>query len=105
MKKLAIVAAAACVLLADAATAGPFGIAEPASQSLVQKTHWLRKGWGGYGGPPYGIEYSRAYSYAFNSGYYLSGYAGCVGIQHMCASRWGWGGSGYRSCLWHHRWC
>jgi len=105
VKKLAIVVAAACVLLADAAMAGPFGIAEPASQSLVQKTHWLRRGWGGYGGPPYGIEYSRAYSYAFKSDYYLSGYAGCVAIQHMCASRWGWSGPGFRSCLWHHRWC
>jgi hypothetical protein len=103
VKKLAIVAAAlaACSLF-DTAAAGPFGIAEPTSQSLVQKTHWLRRGWGGYGGPPYGIEYSRSYGYAFNSGYYLSGNGGCMGVRQMCASRWGWGGWDYRSCLWHH---
>jgi opacity protein-like surface antigen len=86
VKKFAIVAAAACVLIAGTAAAD---------------AHWLRRGWGGYGGPPYGIEYSRAYGYAFNSGYYLSGYAGCMGVQHMCASRWGWSGPGYRSCIRH----
>lgn len=105
MKTIAIIAAAAGTVLTTSAIAGPFAPALPSHHSLAEETSWVRKGWGGYGGPPYGIEYSRAYSYAFNSSYYRSGYAGCVGVQHMCASRWGWGGSDYRRCLWTHRWC
>ncbi len=105
MKKLALVAAAASLLFIDVAVAGPFVPGTLAHQAFAEKTHWLRKPWTGYSGPPYGIQYSRAYSYAFNSSYYESGYAGCVGVQHMCASRWGWGGRAYRRCLSNHRWC
>jgi hypothetical protein len=105
VKKIAIIAATACLLAADAAAAGPFALGELAHPGLTQKTHWIRKSWRGYSGPPYGIEYSRAYSYAFNSSYYESGYAGCRGVQHMCASRWGWVGHAYRRCLSNHRWC
>ncbi|MFT3732354.1 MAG: hypothetical protein QM780_13210 [Hyphomicrobium sp.] len=105
MKKLVIAAGAACVLVANTAAAGPFATGELNHHPLAAKTHWIRKGWVGYPGPPYGIQYSRAYSYAFSSGYYQSGYAGCVGVQHMCASRWGWSGSGFRRCLSNHRWC
>jgi hypothetical protein len=105
VKKFVIVAAAASVFLADAATAGPFVPGTPDYHALAEKTHWIRKRWVGFSGPPLGIQYSRAYGYAFNSSYYESGYAGCVGIQHMCASRWGWSGPGYRRCLANHRWC
>lgn len=105
MKKIAIVAATACLLAAEAATAGPFVPSEPSHQAFAVKTHWIRKSWRAYSGPPYGIQYSRAYSYAFNSSYYESGYAGCRGVQHMCASRWGWAGRAYRRCLSDHRWC
>lgn len=105
MKKIAIVAAAVGLLAADMASAGPFVPGELAHRTLAEKTHWIRKGWGGYSGPPYSIQYSRAYSYAYNSSYYESGYAGCRGVQHMCAARWGWGGRAYRQCLSNHRWC
>ena len=105
MKSLAIVAVVAGILGADAAAAGPFAPGQLAHRSFAEQTHWVRKNWRGYSGPPYGIQYSRAYSYAFNSSYYESGYAGCVGIQHMCASRWGWIGRNYRRCLSDHRWC
>lgn len=92
-------------LNAGAAAAGPFVPGGIHLRAAAEPVHWVRKGPGGYGGPPYGIEYSRSYSYAFTSGYYRSGYAGCRGVQHMCASQWGWGGSNYRRCLWSHRWC
>lgn len=105
MKTFVIVAAAICFSAASAADAGPFMAGRPALRPLAEQTHWIRKGWTGFSGPPYGIQYSRAYGYAFDSSYYESGYAGCVGIQHMCASRWGWGGRAYRRCLANHRWC
>ncbi|MFA5956974.1 hypothetical protein [Hyphomicrobium sp.] len=105
MKTFVIVAVGASLLLVDGAMAGPFVPAGLSHHSLAEKTHWVRRRWAGYSGPPYGIQYSRAYSYAFDSSYYRSGYAGCVGVQHMCASRWGWAGSAYRRCLSDHRWC
>ncbi len=105
MKKLAILVSAASFLLANAAMASSFVVVRPPLHSSVHDVHWVRKGWGGYGGPPYGIQYSPAYGYAFNSSYYRSGYAGCSGVRHMCASRWGWAGSNFRRCLWTHSWC
>jgi hypothetical protein len=105
VRNVAIAAAAASVLLADAAIAGPFAEFTSNHVAIAEKAHWLRKPWSGYSGPPLGIEYTRNYSYAFESSYYQSGYAGCVGVQHMCASRWGWASSNFRRCLSKHRWC
>ena len=96
MKTLAIVVAAACAMTAGSATAAPFGIAEPASQTLVQQTHWRGHGWG-WGGPRVGIYIGPGYGYGV--GY---GYGGCGGVRNMCAHRWGWGGPGFGRCLWRH---
>lgn len=105
MKKFVIGAVAASLFVADGATAGPFVPGALGYHAIAEKTHWIRQPWVGYSGPPLGIQYSRNYSYAFDSSYYESGYAGCVGVQHMCASRWGWSGRAYRRCLSDHRWC
>jgi hypothetical protein len=34
--------------------------------------------------------------------YRPGGYGRCRAWRHECASRWGWGGHGFRRCLWRH---
>jgi hypothetical protein len=87
-------AALGSVMLADVATAAPIiGDAAPTAQSMVEKAYYYHRwhrGWYGrrvgfYGGPGWGY-----------------GGGGCYGARHLCADRWGWGGPGFRRCLWRH---
>lgn len=95
MNKIAIASIALCsVMLAGAATAGPIAPVGLASQSLVQQAHHWHHGWHG---PGVGIYIGPGYGYGY--GY---GYGGCRGVRHLCADRWGWGGPGFRRCVWRH---
>lgn len=79
-------------LIATSAMAEPaFPSRAPAAQSMIQKAdyyRWHRRWYGGprfYAGPGWGY-----------------GYGGCYGARHLCADRWGWGGPGFRRCMWRH---
>lgn len=95
MRKFAFaIAALGSVMLSDGATAAPtIGDATPVAQSMVQKAYYYHRwhrGWYGpgvrfYGGPGWGY-----------------GYGGCRGARDLCADRWGWGGPGFRRCMWRH---
>jgi hypothetical protein len=104
MNKIAIAAVALCgILLTGAlssgpATAGPIGMQASAgqSQSLVQQTQYYHRGWrrgwrrgGIYIAPGVGYGYGRRYG-------------GCGRARRICAVRWGWGGPGFRRCMWRH---
>jgi hypothetical protein len=86
------IAALVSVTFANAVAAAPVvSDAGPAAQTMVQKAYYYNR-WhrGGYGpriyvGPGYGY-----------------GYGGCRSARHLCADRWGWGGPGFRRCLWRH---
>ena len=94
MKKIAFaLAALGSVMLADVATAAPI-VADgaPAAQSIVQKAYYRRWHHRWYGPRYYGV-YGPGWGY---------GYGGCYGARHLCADRWGWGGPGFRRCLWRH---
>lgn len=60
--------------------------AAPNAGSLVQPAQYRpwRRGWG----PGYGYGPRR--------------YGRCHAWRRECAHRWGWGGPGYRRCLWRH---
>jgi hypothetical protein len=104
MNKIAIAAAALCSILLTGAistgtamAAGPFGVHASADQSsLVQKTYvrrWHRGGWG----------YRRGWRRGgvwIAPGVVYGG--GCVRARRVCAARWGWGGPGFRRCMWRH---
>jgi hypothetical protein len=91
-KTIFAIATLASVALSGAASAAPVvSDAAPTTQSIVQKAyyyhrwhrHWYGPGYGAYyGGPRWG--------------------GGCYGARHLCADRWGWGGPGFRRCLWRH---
>ncbi len=97
MNKLILGLAALGSLIATSAIAAPsvgdVASVAASSQPLVQKAYYYRNwhrrwygpryGYGFYGGPRYGY-----------------GYGGCYSARHLCADRWGWGGPGFRRCLW-----
>ncbi|MGQ0455465.1 MAG: glycosyl hydrolase family 5 [Hyphomicrobium sp.] len=63
---------------ASSATAAPFIPEVSGHQSIVEQTrHWRRHHWDG-------------------------GWRRCGFWRRECADRWGWGGRGYRRCLWRH---
>jgi hypothetical protein len=99
MRKIVFGLVALASILSTSAMAAP-GVGDVASvaasnaQPLIQKTYyhgwhhrWYgpRYGYGFYGGPGWGY-----------------GGGGCYGARHLCADRWGWGGPGFRRCLWRH---
>ncbi|MBY0558902.1 hypothetical protein [Hyphomicrobium sp.] len=85
--------AVSSTLIATSALAEPaFTTRAPGAQSMVQKADYYRwhrwhRGPRFYGAPGWGYGY---------------GYGGCYGVRHLCADRWGWGGPGFRRCMWRH---
>ena len=76
-------------LIATSAWAHP-APAPLSSQSIVQDV-----GHRGWGGPRWGYGYGPGFGYGY-------GYRGCGRARHICADRWGWGGPGFRRCMWRH---
>ncbi|MBN9246498.1 MAG: hypothetical protein J0I81_03450 [Hyphomicrobium sp.] len=100
MRKIALgFIALSSILFTTAVSAEPMFPAAPASQaasqSMVQKAYYYHRwhrGWGPrWRGPGWGYGYGYGY-----------GYRGCYGARHLCAERWGWGGPGFRRCMWRH---
>ncbi len=93
MRKIAFaIAALGSVMLADVASAAPVVTdTVPSAQTMVEKTYYRR--W-----------YGPRYRFYYGPGYYgrRYGYGGCYRWRNICADRWGWGGPGYRRCLWRH---
>jgi hypothetical protein len=105
MKTIFKIAAASLLLcgvaLASAASAGPAAPkAAGVHQSVVQDVVYRRglRGRGWYGPRPYRYRgyYGRRW-YGPGVGIYAYGGGGC---RAACAARWGWGGPGFRRCVW-----
>ena len=93
-----------CALIADAASAAPVGLSKAAGvhQSLTQEIYYRRglRGRGWYGPRYRGVYRRRWYGPRVGIyGGYGYGYGG-GGCRAVCASRWGWGGPGFRRCVW-----
>lgn len=100
MRKIAFaIAALGSVMLVDVASAAPIvPDPTPAAQTMVQKAYYYRRGYRRWYGPRYRYYRGPRY-YGYGAGYR---YGGCYRWRRICASRWGWGGPGFRRCLWRH---
>jgi hypothetical protein len=100
MKKLMLGLIALGCVVTTSAIAAP-GVGDVAastaatSSHFVQKAYYYRRWHHRWYGPRYGYGF-----YGGPGGGY--GYRGCYGARHLCADRWGWGGPGFRRCLWRH---
>jgi hypothetical protein len=108
VKKLAIVAAVACVLPAGTVNAEQFAASTPASQSLVQRTHG--HGGGGNNGNGNGGRWGRGSGVGVVVDVPLSGagygnipgprYDHCREVRNICFESWGVDGRRYGRCMW-----
>ncbi|WP_290986811.1 glycosyl hydrolase family 5 [Hyphomicrobium sp.] len=100
MKKIVFGLVALASVLSTSAMAAPSvgdvaSVTVSSGQPLVQKAYYYRR----WHGPWYGPGYGYGYGFYGGPGY---GYGRCYRWRHICADRWGWGGPGFRRCLWRH---